>query len=349
MKRNTWIAAIGIVGLVIASAAFLATSAMADSIKLKFADPSPDGQSRTIAYKQWGAWLKEKTGNKVEIEWYWADSLAKARDNINATKGGIADMCTNSSWGYHKTLFPVWQYSELLMLGPADWGAHSRAVKKLYESIPVLREELDKSGLKIIGMIGVHPTHFMTRKPVHKLEDMKGMRIRAFGPVADWLKTVGVSPVGLTIYETYEAMQKGTVDGTQTYMYINIPYKLDEVSKYAILPGIQNITVSMFMNRDVWNKLPKDVQKVFDEEAWGKLLDIGIKALDEDFNKSAEALKAKGIEFITVSPEEMARWKKTVQEPVYDKWLKDMKEKGVDGQMILDKYTEAYKEFAAKR
>jgi TRAP-type transport system periplasmic protein len=103
------------------------------------------------------------------------------------------------------------------------------------------------------------------------------------------------------------------------------------------------------MNRDVWNKLPKDVQKIMDEEAWAKLLDFGIKAFDDDYNQSAAALKSKGIEFITVSPDEMARWKNTVQEPVNGKWLKEMKEKGVDGQMILDKYAEAYKEFAAKR
>jgi len=345
MKRTLGIAAMIIAGLFLSATVFVPSQAGAAPITLKFSDPSPDGQCRTIAYKKWGDWLEERTGNKIKFEWYWAQSLAKARDNVDATKGGLADMSTNSSFGYHKSLFPIWQFSELLFLGPADHGAHAWTVKELYETIPVLREELDKAGLKIIGIVGAHATHFMSRKPIRKLEDFKGLRIRAFGPMGDWLKSVGSAPVGLTIYETYEAMQKGTVDATQTYMYINVPYKLHEVSKYAIVPGIQNITVSMFMNKDLWEKLPKDVKEVFEKEAWTKLCELAIKGYDDDYNKSAAELKANGIEFIEIPRAEMARWRKSAQEPVIDKWLDNMKKMGVDGQMILDKYDEVYKKY----
>ncbi len=349
MKSQRGFFQIGIAGLIAGAVFFISSVAMADPIILKYSDPSSSKQARTVALKKWGDWLESRTGNKIKFEWYWSKSLAKPKDNIKATKGGIADMATNSSFGYHKSLFPVWQFSELLMLGPADWDAHSRTLKEMYETVPVLKKEMDRTGVKLIGMIGVHPTHFVTRKPVMKLEDFKGMRIRAFGPMGDWLRAVGAAPVGLTIYETYEAMQKGTVDGTQTYMYINNPYKLTEVSNYAIVPGIQNITVSTYMNKRVYKKLPPDVKKVFDEEAWDKLLDFAVAEWDADYGKSKAKMRAKGITFIEISSRELARWKEAAQKPVYTKWLNNMKKKGIDGQGILDKYAEVYKKYQRVR
>lgn len=345
MKTKKSLSTFGI-GIFFATALFFnASVAMAEPIILKYSDPSSSKQARCVALKKWGDWLEKKTGNQIKIEYYWSKSLAKPKDNIKATKGGIADMCINSSFGYHKAVFPIWQFAELLMLGPSDWGPHSRALKELYETVPALKKEMDRTGLKLIGMFGIPPTHFMTTKPIMKLKDFKGMRIRSFGSMADWLKSVGATPVGLTVYETYEAMQKGTVDGTQSYMHINKPYKLDEVSKYAIVPGIQFVTMSMYMNKRVYEKLPGDVRKIIDGEAWDKLLDFVIDAWDQDYPVQEAKLKESGIEFIEITDDELARWKTTMQEPVYDKWLSKMKKKGVDGQAILDKYTESFKKY----
>lgn len=322
---------------------------MAQTITLKFSDPSPYGQARTIKYKEWGDWLNKMTGGRVNIEWYWSESLAKAKDNIHATKGGLCDMATNSSWGYHKTLFPIWQFSELLFLGPADWGPHGWACNELYETIPSLKEEIEKAGVKFIAAFGAHSTHFISKRPIRTLKDFKGLRIRAIGPVADWMKAVGASPAGLTVYETYEALQRGTVDATQSYMYINVPYKFHEVTKYCILPGFQNITVSVIMNVSAWNKLPDDIKKILEGEGRRKLIELTIQGYDEDWDKSEKTLREAGIEFIEIPPDEFARWKSSAHDVVTAKWLESMKKMGIDGQSILDKYSNAYKKYERKR
>jgi len=338
----------GLIGLIIAMT-FTVSLAIAKPITIKFSDPSSSNQARTIALKKWGDWLEKKTGNQVKVEWYWSGSLAKAKDNIKAIKGGIADMGTNSSMGYHKSLFPVWQFAELIMLGPADWGAHSRTVKELYETTPELRAELDKTGLKLIAIYGVHPSHFVSKKPIVKLEDLKGMRIRAFGTMATWLKSIGAAPVGLTIYETYEALQKGIVEASQSYMYLNDKLKFTEVIDYANTPGLQNITVTMFMNKSAWDKLPANVRKVIETEGWEKLLEFMIDEWDKDYDKSKAAMRDKGVTFIEISTKELERWKKSAYEPVYSKWLANMKEKGIDGQAILDRYSKLYKKYERTR
>ena len=321
------------------------SSAVAKPITIKFSDPSSPNQARTIALKRWGDWLEKRTGNQVKFEWYWSGSLAKAKDNIKAIKGGIADMGTNSSMGYHKSLFPVWQFSELIMLGDSDWGAHSKTVKQLYETTPELKAELDKTGLKLIAIYGVHPSHFISKKPIVKLEDFEGLRIRAFGPMATWLKSIGAAPVGLTIYETYEAMQKGIVDASQSYMYLNDKLKFSEIVNYAMLPGLQNITVTMFMNKSAWDKLPADVRKVIETEGWEKLTELMIDEWDKDYAKSKQAMRDKGVTFIEISTKELDRWKNSAYKPVYAKWLGNMKDKGIDGQAILDQYSKIYKKY----
>jgi TRAP-type C4-dicarboxylate transport system substrate-binding protein len=163
-------------------------------------------------------------------------------------------MATNSGLVYHKKIFEIWGFAELPFIGPADWLPHSLACEELYYTVPELKKEADKTGLKLITMVGVHPTHFMSKKPIRKLEDFKGLRIRALGGMADFVNAAGAAAVPITAWETYEALQKGTVDASQAYMYGNIPYKFHEVTKYAILPGMQNITVSVWMNKKVFNK-----------------------------------------------------------------------------------------------
>lgn len=256
-------------------------------------------------------------------------------------------MCTNSSYGYHPSIFPIWQFSELPFLGPANWYSHSMACKELYFTMPELKKELDDTGLKIIGMFGVHPSMIMSKKPITKLEDLKGLKIKALGPAADWLKAVGATPVTLTIYETYEALQKGTIDAAQTYVYTMIPYKFPEVTKYLITPGWQNITVEAWMNGNVWKKLPTDIQAVFEGEGWDKMVELVVRDYDGDYDKSVQAMKDAGMQISEITGAEWKRWEESgkVAQTI---WFADMQKRGIDGNKIIQKYNEAYQKYPRK-
>jgi len=54
---------------------------------------------------------------------------------------------------------------------------------------------------------------FTKDKPVSKMEDLKGMKIRSHGTTAKVVKALGGIPVTMPMPELYQSLQKGVVDG----------------------------------------------------------------------------------------------------------------------------------------
>ncbi len=314
-------------------------------IVLKYSDPSPFGQPRTLVVTEWFKWLEHKTGNRIKVECYWSESLTKAKDNYKAVKGGITDMALFPSYAYFKANFPIMEFSDLPFLNKADFEAHTWVLKDMTTgptALPELKKEFENSGIIVLNSMGTPTTHFMATKPISKLEDLKGLRIRAIGPVADFIRAAGGVPIGMTYYEVYEALSKGTIDGTQTYWHTDLAYKFDEVCKYVQVPAFHVNTGATIMNKETYEKLPKDIQELLVGEGYAELTRRLAKAYEEDFIKTVNVMKKKGLIFTKVSEAEMARWKSLSEKVCYTKWLDDMKARGVNGQKILDRYNELF-------
>ena len=93
------------------------------------------------------------------------------------------------------------------------------------------------------------------------------------------------------------------------------------------------------MNRQVWNSLPPDVQKVFEkEDSWGAAQDITLwTKADED---GAAFAKSQGVQFVELSPGEMEKFMAKIR-PIQDKVAKEMDAKGYPGTALLKDVREA--------
>jgi TRAP-type C4-dicarboxylate transport system substrate-binding protein len=154
------------------------------------------------------------------------------------------------------------------------------------------------------------------------------MTIRAPGRVGDTVTALGASPAPMPIMEVYDGLSKGVIQG------VNIPFetlktfRFAEVAKYTTTSWeVGNLyTFYVIMNKKSYEKLPPDLKEIFDvlcgeyKEKFA-LMWNGIDFDGKDF--AAE----KGLEFIDLSPEETARWKK-MTEPVFEGYIKDMVGKG---------------------
>src|SRR4030043_1739446 len=105
-------------------------------------------------------------------------------------------------------------------------------------------------------------------------------------------------------------------------------FRLAEVAKYITECWDigQVYTFYLIMNKDSWNKLPANLQKVFNEYPFEEKLATIWNDVDIDGKKLA---MEKGIEFIELSREENTKWKKAV-EPVIDTYVKKMVASGYD-------------------
>jgi len=135
--------------------------------------------------------------------------------------------------------------------------------------------------------------------------------------------------------ERYDALQKGVADGCVHPIEANKGWKMAEVTKFTTQSFGAAYTSTFFvvMNKEKWNSLPPDIQKIIEQvnEEW---IEKTGRGWDEIEKEGADVTLARGNKIISLSKEENERWAKMVK-PVIDDYVKTMKEKGLPGEESL--------------
>ena len=188
------------------------------------------------------------------------------------------------------------------------------------------------------------------KKPGRRLEDIKGMKRRSTGLSAKVVKALGGVPVAMPQPATYEALQKGVVEGTFSPIETLKGWKQAEVIKYTTECTGVGYTTAMFvvMNLDKWNSLPEDVKKIIEEisKEWvgvhGEVWEKG-DAEGHDFTLSL------GNEIIPLSEKENNRWVNSGKS-IVDNYIKAVKKKNLPGdkavaevKKLITEYSKVYK------
>ncbi len=280
----------------------------------------------------WAKAIEEATEGRVKITSYPGQTLLQADAVYDGVINGIADMGL-SCFSYTRGSFPVLEVFEL----PGIRYANSKVASKVaWEGIKQINpKEVQDTKLMMVFTTG--PGDIYTKVPVRKLEDLKGLEVRATGLSAKTLDALGATPVAMSQAEGYESLSKGVVKGNLGPIEVLQGWKQAEVTKYLTLtPFLYNTLFYVTMNQDTWNSLdPKDQaaieavnEKFFEEVAmglWDKQNESALKyALDEN-----------GIELIELSTEEQDKWISLVK-PIQDEYVVQMNEKGHQGQEILN-------------
>jgi TRAP-type C4-dicarboxylate transport system substrate-binding protein len=173
-----------------------------------------------------------------------------------------------------------------------------------------------------------NPSLIISKKPVRKLEDMKGLTIRAPGMVGNTIKALGGTPAPTPIMEVYDGISKGVIDGVNTPFETLKTFRFAEVAKYTTASWqVGNIyTFYVAMNKNSYNKLPPDIKEIFDELAGEYRERYALMWNVIDFYGKWFA-KEKGVEIIELSDAEAARWKEATA-PVIENYVKEMVGKG---------------------
>jgi TRAP-type transport system periplasmic protein len=120
----------------------------------------------------------------------------------------------------------------------------------------------EDKGLKGIGIFFNSPIIVLARRPIERLADFNGKKIRVFGtPLQiEPMKKLGASPVPMAFGEVIAALQNGTIDGMLAGMPVLTPMKFYDVAKNVteIHPSI--VTSIQVVNKRWFDALPREVQ-----------------------------------------------------------------------------------------
>ena len=298
--------------------ALLSTGAMAAEaapIKLTFSIFFPPTHGQTIAAMDWAKEIETLTDNKVQITVFLGGTLTKAPQCYSGVVNGISDLGF-SLFAYTRGRFPVMAAVDLPMGYPNGKTASEVAQEFAKTFNP---EELND--VKVLYLHAHGPGLLHTKKPVRKLDDLKGMKIRDTGLSAKVVQALGGVPVAMPQGSTYESLKKGVVEGTFGPMEVLKGWKQAEVIKYTTECYSVGYTTTFFvvMNLDKWKALPADVQKVF-ETVSEKYVGVHGKVWDSTDEEGRKYTQSLGNEIIALSDEESARWRKAV-EPVINDYI----------------------------
>lgn len=318
--------------LFLSLAAFMCASAVlpglgapthaADVINLKVANyfPPPANQSKVM--EEFCRELERRTDGRVKVDYFAGGSLLKATEMYEGVVNGIADIGYSHVY-YTAGRMPVTETVGLPLGYPSAWVS-SHAMNDFYQKFKP--KEFDK--VRVLWMNTSTPSAIASKKPVRKLEDLKGLTIRAPGLSGDIMKALGGTPAPTPMMEVYDAISKGVIDGEASNFETLVAFKFAEVVKYST--SIWQITYPFpfycVMNKRSYDKLPDDIKTIFDQLVGEYKEQYILMWNSVDFNGRAYGEK-KGVEFIDLPPEELAKWQGAVK-PVIEDYVKQMVGKG---------------------
>lgn len=305
----------------------------AETIELKLAHFFPSTHpAETDLVQPWAEAVEEATNGQVKITSYPGQTLLKADAIYDGVVDGVADMGL-SCFAYTRGQFPVLEAFEL----PGITYKNSKVASRVaWEGVKELNPE-EVQDTKLMMLLTTGPGDLFTKVPVEKLEDIKGLTIRATGLSAKTLEALGATPVAMPQSEGYEALSKGVVQGNLGPVEVLKGWKNAEVTDYVTqTPFLYNTVFFITMNLDRWNSLPPDVQEAIQEVNEEYFEKVAMGLWDKQNEEALKwATEEEGIEVISLPEEEAQRWIELV-EPIQQNFVNRMNEKGLQGEKILE-------------
>ena len=174
--------------------------------------------------------------------------------------------------------------------------------------------------------------------PVRTVEDVKNLKIHVQTRlVNEAMRELGARPVLMPSTQLPDAIAEHVVDACIDPWHVVPPLRLNDLLRSHTefsdsSPGGR--TYVLAMNRSVYDRLPRDLKTVIDDNS-GQMAAATAGAMwDLQAASVANTAVERGDLIVTLLPEAVAHWRKAT-EPVVDAWRKEMKEQKIDGAKLL--------------
>ena len=311
-------------------------------ITLTYANFPPVTTFPCVQMERWAKEVEKRTNGKVKVQTFPGGTLLPAKNIFDGVITGTADI-DNFAMSYQPGRFPVSEAVDL----PVGFTSAKAASLALFDLIALHPKEFEK--VKLLTLFTCPPADFMTATPVRSLKDLRGMELRVSGTGAEAVKRLGGSPVAMPQSETPEALQKGVVKGIVSSMEILKDFNFAAYCPYATDTNLFVVTFAVVMNKDKWNAMPPDVQKVLDDLRREQAEWTG-RYVDDHVKEALEWSKEKyHLQIINLPAADKAQIPVLVK-PMIDEYIKRVTANGVPGSEVMqelyklkDKYEKQFK------
>jgi TRAP-type C4-dicarboxylate transport system substrate-binding protein len=285
-----------------------AASAQDKIYTMKISLPTLNDPSYFFA-KSYAAALEKDSGGRIKPEIYPASQLGAIPRQIEGTQFGAIQCAVIPP----EFFVGVDERFELMaapgLVDSMDHGqrlAADPAVRKL-----ILGLGADK-GLHGVALFMNAPSSVIAKAPIRHLADFKGKKIRVLASKFQTvpIERLGATPVAMTLGDVVPALQQGAIDGAVGGIVVFTPMHFNDAAKYVTEIGQPAVFVAVEINKNWYQSLPEDLQKVIDDDAAAGQAAIGPLA-GEIVGKARKGWTDTGGELISLPAAEQADMMKT--------------------------------------
>ena len=187
-----------------------------------------------------------------------------------------------------------------------------------------LTKSLEKTGLTVLGYSNIGFRHLTNSvREIKRPEDLKGIKIRLQPNKVhiDTFKQLGASPVSLDFAEVYTGLQQKVIDAQENPFDIIATNNFSEVQDYLTLTGHFFDFAAIWFNKEYFDSLPEDLQKVL-LEAGKEATVFHRKLYLEEEASYLNKLKEQGMQVYEPTAAEIKQFQEA-SKPVYKKYLEE--------------------------
>lgn len=252
---------------VLAAAVISAVScsvAVAADYNLRFQSFWQGGTTNQQAFNAFAEEVKTLSKGRIAIEPLPADAIVPSTEMIDATAAGILHGMHGGGALHIKKDAAFALVNDI----PAGYDKPEQFLQWFYKGggIELARELYGKHGVHYIGPVMWGAESIPTKKKIARVEDFKGVKMRApEGIAAQLFRKIGVGVSTLPGSEVYTALETGKIDATDWgSLGMNDQLGYGRIAQYAIYPGIHSMPAGeVAVHKATWDALPDDLKEVF--------------------------------------------------------------------------------------
>lgn len=259
--------------------------------------------------------LKKMSGGRLVINQLPPGGLVQSTQTFESTGSGAIDMAITYG-AYHGGILPVAAASFALPGDPRGiWDMYNFYHKE--GGLEFLRTHYAKHNVYYLTPMVWPGYAMMSKREVKTFEDVKKLKVRAVGTMAQVLHNLGVGTTFIPFAEIYVAMSRGAIDATVSGSHAeNFLQDLHEVAKYMVTPDFSSAqTLEVLVNLEKFKSMPEDLQAMFETAAQKAALHF-TRIFMEDERSAILKMQTAGAQVMTLDDDSV----KALRQASYAAW-----------------------------
>ena len=281
-------------------AAALSSAAWSQEVRhFRFAYDQPRGTGYAIAGDIFADKLKELSKGTMLIDQYPGAQLGQEPQVLQLMKSGDIEFCISAA-ANAATLSPQAGVMSLhFLFRNEDHLKKSLADPQVVAAVKTMIEETVQGG-HVIALITLGFRDMYSKKEIHKVEDMKGLKVRVQATATEdtMFPAYGAQTVHMPFGNVYTSLQTGVVDVAENGVNVYLVNKHYEVAPILSMTEHEANNNFIWISDKLWKSLTDEQKKWVTAAADEVGRTQPAKSLDLE-HQSADKLKAIGVKIVT--------------------------------------------------